>query len=137
MIHLLDVTTGEVSDLPGSQGLFSPQYSPDGRHVAAERFDDLGLMLFDLDLGKWTDLYKGSVAFKSWSRDGRHVYFDAGSEVRRVRIDDGHVEVVASLKGFGRAAGWGVWFGLAPDDSPLVVRDVGTHEIYALDWEAP
>jgi hypothetical protein len=26
---------------------------------------------------------------------------------------------------------------LAPDDSPLVVRDVGTHEIYALDWDAP
>ena len=60
-----------------------------------------------------------------------------GSEVRGVRIDDGHVEVVASLKGFSRPHGYGWWFGLAPDDSPLVLRDVGTHEIYALDWEAP
>jgi hypothetical protein len=29
------------------------------------------------------------------------------------------------------------WFGLAPDDSPLVLRDTGTQDIYALDWEAP
>ena len=27
--------------------------------------------------------------------------------------------------------------GLAGDDSPLVLRDTGTEEIYALDWEAP
>jgi hypothetical protein len=31
----------------------------------------------------------------------------------------------------------GQWLGLAPDDSLLVLRDVGTHEIYALDWDAP
>ena len=29
------------------------------------------------------------------------------------------------------------WTGLAPDDSPLVLRDIGTQEIYALDWAAP
>jgi hypothetical protein len=29
------------------------------------------------------------------------------------------------------------WFGLAPDDSPIVLRDTGTQEIYALDWQAP
>jgi hypothetical protein len=32
---------------------------------------------------------------------------------------------------------WGVWMGLAPDDSPLTLRDVGIDEIYALDWEKP
>ena len=29
------------------------------------------------------------------------------------------------------------WSGLAPDDSPLVLRDTSVQEIYALDWEAP
>jgi hypothetical protein len=36
--------------------------------------------------------------------------------------------------------GWtiaGKWTGLAGDDSPLVLRDTGIEEIYALDWEAP
>jgi len=31
----------------------------------------------------------------------------------------------------------GQWFGLAPDDTPPVLRDVGTSEIWALDWDAP
>jgi Tol biopolymer transport system component len=137
VIHLLDVASGEVTELPGSHRLFAPRVSPDGRHVAAIAQDSSRLMLFDFGVGKWTELYKGVVSFPSWSRDGRHVYFDAGSEVRRVRIDDGHVEVVASLSGFGRPSGLGSWVGLAPDDSPLLLRDVGSHEIYALAWEAP
>jgi eukaryotic-like serine/threonine-protein kinase len=138
VIHLLDLSTGELSELPGSQGLFSPRASPDGRHVAALSLDSGRLMLFDSGTGKWTELYKGVVGYPSWSRDGRQIYFAAGSEVRRVKIDDGHVDVVASLRGFGRAtSALGQWFGLDPDDAPLVLRDVGTHEIYALDWDAP
>lgn len=34
-------------------------------------------------------------------------------------------------------ADWGKWVGPGPDDSPLLVRDLSTAEIYALDWEAP
>ena len=26
---------------------------------------------------------------------------------------------------------------LAPDDSPLLLRDAGTSDVYALDWEEP
>jgi hypothetical protein len=45
---------------------------------------------------------------------------------------------LASLKELGRLAGtFGPWTGLALDDSPLALRDIGTEEIYALDWEAP
>jgi len=135
VIHVLDVPTGKVSDLPGSQGLFAPRCSPDGRHVAALPLDSRRLLLFDIGLGKWTELYKGALEYPVWSRDGRQVYFDAATEVKRVRIDDGHVEVVARVTGFVRGA-WN-WVGLAPDDSPLLVRDVGTQEIYALDWDAP
>jgi hypothetical protein len=94
-------------------------------------------MLFDVGLGQWTELYRGVAGWSNWSRDSRHVYFDAGAEVRRVSLADHHVEVTASLKDVGRPPDWGSWVGLALDDSPLVLRDVGTHEIYALDWEAP
>ena len=33
--------------------------------------------------------------------------------------------------------GFGGWNGLAPDDSPLVMRDAAVQEVYALDWQAP
>jgi hypothetical protein len=32
---------------------------------------------------------------------------------------------------------FGSWTGLDPDNSPLVLRDTSTQEIYALDWDAP
>lgn len=35
------------------------------------------------------------------------------------------------------AGHFGYWLGRAPDDSALLLRDTGTQEIYALDWEAP
>jgi hypothetical protein len=44
---------------------------------------------------------------------------------------------VADLKTFRQTSYYSVWLGMAPDDSPLLLRDTGTHEIYALDWLAP
>jgi hypothetical protein len=35
------------------------------------------------------------------------------------------------------AGGFDSWFGLAPEDSPLVTRDISTQEIYALEMDWP
>jgi hypothetical protein len=47
---------------------------------------------------------------------------------------DGAIEQVADLKGV-RQTGFrsGFWMGLTPDNSPLLLRDIGTEEIYSLD----
>ena len=29
------------------------------------------------------------------------------------------------------------WSGLTPDGAPLLLRDIGTQEVYALDFEEP
>ena len=44
-IHMVDLKTSQVSDLPGSDNLFSPRCSPDGRYVAALSADFFGLGL--------------------------------------------------------------------------------------------
>jgi len=44
---------------------------------------------------------------------------------------------VTSLTGFQQTGYFGFYLGLAPDDSPLLLRDTGTQEIVALDWQAP
>jgi hypothetical protein len=31
----------------------------------------------------------------------------------------------------------GPWSGLSPDDSPLLLRDISSQDVYALDWDAP
>jgi hypothetical protein len=56
----------------------------------------------------------------------------------RVRVADHKVERVASLKGFRRAIfAWTPWSGLTPDGSPLLLHDISSQEVYALDLEAP
>ena len=139
-IHLLDLRTHQTTELPGSKALFSPRWSPNGRYIVAITADNQGLMLFDFTTQKWSELVKLTMGYPSWSRDSQHVYFDcaAGNDPAfyRVRISDHKLERLASLKNVRRAGLFG-WTGLAPDDSPLLLRDVGTEEIYALDWHAP
>jgi hypothetical protein len=55
--------------------------------------------------------------------------------VVRIRISDLTLNQVVDLKNF-TPAGSG-WLALAPDDSPLLLRDTGTQDVYALDWEEP
>jgi len=54
----------------------------------------------------------------------------------RVRIRDRKLERVADLKNFRQTGFYSVWLGMVPDDSPLLLRDTGIQEIYAL-WQAP
>jgi Tol biopolymer transport system component/Ser/Thr protein kinase RdoA (MazF antagonist) len=141
-VYVLDLKTRKTSKLPGSDGLFSPRWSPDGRYVLAITVDSLGAMLFDFTTQKWTELAKMFVGYPNWSRDGRYVYFDGIRENEegyyRIRISDRKLERILSLKTFQAAPGtFGNWSGIAPDDSPLFVRDASIQEIYALDWDQP
>jgi eukaryotic-like serine/threonine-protein kinase len=139
-IHIFDLKTRQVSTLPGSEKLFSPRWSPDGRYMVGLPTDSLGLRLFDFKTQKWAVLTKTAAGYPSWSRDGQYIYFqqqqpDPG--LFRVGIRDRKVEQVANLKGYQMTGYWGFWLGLAPDDSPLLLKDTGSQEIVALDWQAP
>jgi len=68
---MLDIQTGNVSVLPGSESLIVPAMSPDGRFLAATTTDRLKLMLFDFATQKWADLAKTDVGSVKWTRDGK------------------------------------------------------------------
>ena len=79
------------------------------------------------------------VQWRAWSHDSQYFYFLNPSEhiaAYRVRLSDHRLEKVVDLSDFRIAFGFfRPWFGLAPDDSPLIVRDTGTGDIYAFDLE--
>jgi serine/threonine protein kinase/Tol biopolymer transport system component len=143
-IYMLDLKVRHASKLPGSDGLFSPRWSPNGRYLVAITLDSLHFMLFDFTTRQWTELAKanGFVGYPNWSRDGRYLYFHGIPEKEegyyRMQISDRKLERILRLNGFQAAVGpFGNWSGIAPDESPLFVRDVSIQEIYALDWVAP
>jgi Tol biopolymer transport system component len=141
-LEILDLSTHTISKVPGSEELWDSRWSPDGRYILAKPRAGDRLMLYDFRTEKWTELAKIDVSWPAWSRKGDYIYFNgtpsAGqSGIFRVRMSDHKLEQVVSLKGFRQASEDGNWVGLAADDSPLLVRDAGTHDIYALDWDAP
>jgi len=81
---------------------------------------------------------KISLGFPVWSKNSDYLYFLNGENqpsVMRIHIRDRKIESVTDLKNFRETGFFGDWLGLAPDDSPLLLRDTGTQEIYALDWQ--
>jgi Tol biopolymer transport system component len=141
-VRLLDLTSSQVSTLPDSDGMVFAVCSPDGRYIAATSLEGRKLMLFDFSTQKWSELLKTDVGFTDWSNDGKYIYFDTGlSEnpaIYRLRVADRKLERVADLKGLRRAvSSWTPWSGVTPDGSPLLVRDIGSQEVYALDFDAP
>ena len=137
-VRLLDVSTHQVSTVPGSTGLYSARWSPNGRYILAMNSDSSVLMLFDFQTQKWQELARISLGFPMWSKNSDYIYFlheQDQPSVMRVRISDHKIDRVADLKNFRQAGFFGVWMGMAPDDSPLLLRDTGTQEVYALDWQ--
>ncbi len=140
-VQVVNLTTNKISLLPGSEGLWSPRWSPNGRYISALSADAQALMLFDFQTQTWSELAKADIGYPTWSRGSDAVYFDTvGPDAAffRVRIRDRKVEQIVSLKDLPRNVGsLGPWTGLAPDGSPLISRDASFDEIYAMDWQAP
>jgi len=138
-LHRIDLKTRIASSILGSDGLFSPRLSPDGRYISALTREQTKLMLFDRNTNRWSSLVEGEqVGYNEWSHDGKYVYFrenrSGAGELVRVRIKDRKLEHVVSLKDVPQLSDmFASWIGLTPDDAPLLMRDRSVQEIYALE----
>ena len=148
-IYLLDLKTNQVTTIEGSAGNWFPKLSPDGAFIVAFSKGS-HLALFEWKTRKWTTLNipptiacANCITYPTWSHDSKYVYFNstAGDEPAcyRLEIKNHQVERVVSLANTKRPStgSFGAWTGLAPDDSPLALRDISSYEIYALNWQLP
>jgi Tol biopolymer transport system component len=137
-IRVLDLKSNLIGTLPGSEGLYSPQWSPDGHHVAALGQGD-DLMLFDTRTQKWTTLLALGVGYPSWSRDSQYIYCNTlwrkDPALLRIAVKSSKKETFPV--NFVAAGTYGAWSGLTPDGSFLLLRDRGSRDIYSLDLNLP
>jgi eukaryotic-like serine/threonine-protein kinase len=138
-IRILDLANHQVTTLPDSAGKFAPCWSPDGQFIKADALDIHSLYLFDVKTQRWSTLYTGSTfAYATWSKDSRFLYFlryTSDPAILRIPVTGGEAKVVVGLKGFPYTGTFRVWFGLDPDDTPLMLRDVSISDVYALTLE--
>lgn len=138
-VRVLDLGSGQVITVPGSSNEFGARWSPDGRYLVTEGAGALSLNVFDFKTQRWSALpQKGIVASPEWSRDSKYIYFRRPVDDRgifRIRIAGGSAERIVDLKDW-HDAGWvGRYMGLDPTDAPLLLRDIGSEDIYALALE--
>jgi Tol biopolymer transport system component len=140
LLYILDLASRQPTPLPGSEGLFSPRWSPSGRYIAALSADSGKLMLCDLQTGNWRQLAQGALGNPEWSHDSASLYAQniQGAAIVRIRISTGTIEPAANLSGERIAlVGLGAWYGLTPDDSVVTIRDLSSQEIFALELRNP
>jgi len=139
-VRTFDFTTHQIQTLPDSTGLYSPRWSPNGRYVAAMSADSTKLVLFDFKTQKWSELTKGTLGWMCWSNTGEYLFavdYTGTGTVLKIRLSDRTIQRMFDLKDISPTGYWGASLTLAPDDSPLMLRNAGTQDVYALDWETP
>ena len=81
------------------------------------------------------------MEISNWSFDSKFLYriakMEIIAEVLRISVPDGKVEHVLDLKDKTLGGYWPYWVSPLPDDSPLLMLDKNTQEIYRLEFAAP
>ena len=142
-IRIMDVATKQVTTVPGSSGMFSPRWSPDGRYLAALDFEEISktLRLFDFQTGKWSDWATDPVfvGYPAWTSDSRYVEYSSDTLVKRIKVGESHPETLFSMKELHQYSTpeFGAWTDNAADNSRMFLRDVSTHGLFTLDVDFP
>jgi hypothetical protein len=78
------------------------------------------------------------LGWLNWTRDGQHLQVldtSGPGAVLEVRLSDGQTVRLADLKNFPISGRYNNTLAVAPDDSPLLLRNAGTQDVYALELE--
>ena len=140
----LDLQTRRITTLPDSERFRFPKCSPRGDVLAWEgtNMSSKPPVYWVRRAGseQWERVGQRPLVYPTWTRDGAaFVGFNPDAKrVERWSWSTKRFEPVADVGDTTLVIWFQVpWMGLAPDGSPLVVRDRSASDLYVLDWEAP
>jgi Tol biopolymer transport system component/DNA-binding winged helix-turn-helix (wHTH) protein len=142
-IRTYNPDTGELGNLPGSDGLQWPNWSPDGKNLAALSGNDI--VFFDPSDGSVQALFDSDLRPRffhySWSADSSGLFFIEAQNrnpqrfVHRFDVEEKTITKVAQIGHERSASGIrGHWVGISLNGNPLMLRDQSINNIYALEW---
>ena len=137
-IRILEIHSRKIHRVPGSEGLNTPSWSPDGRFLACVRSGTLDLAIFEHRTGKWRQVPGARAGYLNWSADGTRLFFLSlveRDQPRILAIEMATMKVlpIANMSEIRRPSfAFGDWIGLGLKDKPLALRDTGSEEI--ISW---
>ena len=135
----LDLRSGKVQPVPGSEGLFSPRWSPNGKYIAALSLDGREVRLFNVATQQWSKLPVNSGADPHWSADSGslwvHEFADPLQPIVQIAIPSTRITTTVNLvspKHSGSVVDF-VFAGVLPSGDVLVQTRTNTGNLYTLD----
>jgi Tol biopolymer transport system component len=129
-----------MTELPASEGLSSPAWSPDGRYVAAVSESGRTLLLFEFATGRWTAVAEANaVSHGRWSPDSRSLYFQdwfgSAQTIYRVAVPGGKAQALTSGAVFPAGVTAYGFAGVTPSGSLLGTLIRNNSDLYAMKLE--
>ncbi len=120
LLRVLNLKTGEISPLPGSEGMWSPRWSPDGGSIAGLSAVGNKLLSYDLRTKRQTVLIDQDTSYPSWSKDGKFLFAAVKDGWWRFDVRQKKAEHIKPPQDLSIALGG--WFTVAPDGSLITAQ---------------
>ncbi len=132
-VSIGNLETRKVRMVPGSEGMFSSRWSPDGNWLVALSSDRIEPFVYSFKAGTWEKLVTGRLGFPRWTKDSRYVYGQTVAGLVRVAVATRKVELIREVKEFNVLGllSPGSWW--TPEDELVVLKDNSTSQIYRID----
>jgi Tol biopolymer transport system component len=132
-LYVIDWMTKSLATVPGSEGMFTPSWSPDGKHIAALDGESYNLMIQSSEDGQWRRVTADKAGYPVWSADSKRLYFLQVTPDAQVlaRVEVGTWKITKRPLKAPRILDR--WAGMDPNGALLFARDLSFQEIYAVD----
>ena len=145
-IRILDLATGKVSTMPGSDGYYAPQWSPDGQYLAATQNPPKSLAVYSVKNRQWARLrvFEHDWGFFVWSPDSKSIYVMRGpaevatgepTGIYRLTIPEGKWELYANFTDVSPFVnGAQDFLSVTPEGRVATMSDTSVTQIYRMRW---
>lgn len=146
-IRVLDLETGEVTTMPGSEGYYAPSWSPDGQYLAAIQNPPKSAALYSVNAKQWKRLkvFEHDWGFFAWARDSKSIFYMRGPlevgagepiGIGRLTVPDGRWELYAKFTGMSPyPQGAQDFLSVTPEGSVAAMSDTSVTQIYKMQWK--
>jgi serine/threonine protein kinase/Tol biopolymer transport system component len=138
-IHVIDLATRLISDMPGADGYYVPSWSPDGKYMVAMAQNPSRVVFYSAQTKTWKDLRTSDVpwGYWVWASDSKSIYMGliAGNNgIYQLTVPQGEWKQLCGLDGVNDAQGSDSFMSLTPDGQPAIMSRTGVGQIYSLRW---
>jgi len=143
-IQVLNLASKKVSVWPGTQGMYVPSWSPDGKYVVAIANPPTRMVVYSQETKTWRTLkqFGADWGFWCWSRDSKSILMaktvaEPGEQpgIYRLNIADGKWALVATLNGLSVSADTTViLLSITPEGQLAMMSDTSIVQIHSLRW---